>query len=272
MKSVDLIDGWPVPSPAMAVVAPEGLISRHGSFYMMVRWASVTKLFTAYAVLIGVQEGRWNLDEPAGPPGATVRHLLAHASGLPFEGTTPITPPGRRRVYSNTGFDLLGDFVTEKTGQPFETYLANTVLGPLEVEAELRGRPSEGLVGGVIGMARLAAELLTPTLLRPDLLHEATTVNFPNLPGTLPGVGRFDPLDWGLGFEIKGAKTSHWTGATNSPSTFGHFGGSGAFMWVDPVARVGLCVQTGREFGPWALEAWPELSDAVLAEAASPGP
>lgn len=273
MKALELIGSWPVPSPAMAVVGPEGLRSRHGSFYTVVRWASVTKLFTAYSVLIGVENGRWKLDDPAGPPGSTVRHLLAHASGLPFEGHTPITPPGRRRIYSNTGFDLLGDFITEKTGQVFADYLSKAVLEPLAVEAELRGRPSEGLVGGVIGMARLASELLRPTLLSPGLLGQATTTVFPTLPGTLPGVGRFDPLDWGLGFEIKGAKAPHWTGETNSPATFGHFGASGAFLWVDPVASIGLCVQTGREFGPWALESWPVLSDAVLAEVSGgPGP
>lgn len=266
MKAIELIGRWPVPSPAMAVVGPEGLRSRHGSFYTVVRWASVTKLFTAYSVLIGIESGRWTLDDQAGPPGSTIRHLLAHASGLPFEGRTPITPPGRRRIYSNTGFDLLGDFVAHKTGQVFADYLKDSVLGPLGIEADLRGRPSEGLVGGVIGMARLATELLVPTLLKPALLHDATTITFPTLPGTLPGIGRFDPLEWGLGFEIKGAKSPHWTGQANSPGTYGHFGGSGAFLWVDPVAEIGLCVQTGREFGPWALESWPILSDAVLAE------
>lgn len=266
MKALELIDDWPVPSPAVALVGPEGLRSRHGSFYTVGRWASITKLFTAYSVLIGVENELWQLDEPAGPPGSTVRHLLAHASGLPFEGQMPITPPGRRRIYSNTGFDRLGELITERTGQVFADYLDGTVLRPLAVEAVLRGRPSEGLVGGVIGMARLAGELLSPTLLNPGSLELASSVAFPTLPGTLPGVGKFDPLEWGLGFEIRGHKSPHWTGTTNSPATFGHFGGSGAFMWVDPVARIGLCVQTGREFGPWALEAWPVLSDIVLAE------
>ncbi len=268
MKAFELIGNWPVPAPAMAVVGPDGLRSRHGSFYTVGRWASITKLFAAYSVLIGVEDGRWGLDDPAGPAGSTVRHLLAHASGLPFEGMTPITPPGRRRIYSNTGFDLLGDFMSEKTGKTFSDHLTETVLGPLKVEAELKGRPSEGLVGGVTEMAGLAAELLTPTLLSTVSLDLATRVAFPSLAGTLPGIGRFDPLDWGLGFEIKGNKVPHWTGSSNSPATFGHFGGSGAFLWVDPVAKVGLCVQTGRDFGPWALEAWPVLSDAVLGEVA----
>jgi CubicO group peptidase (beta-lactamase class C family) len=110
--------------------------------------------------------------------------------------------------------------------------------------------------------------LLNPTLADSELFDQATRVAFPGLAGTLPGIGRFDPLDWGLGFEIKGKKAPHWTGQTNSAATFGHFGGSGTFLWVDPEARVGLGVQTGRDFGPWALETWPVLSDAVLAECA----
>ena len=50
-----------------------------------------------------------DLDEPAGPPGATVRHLLAHASGLPFEGAAPIARPGTRRIYSNEAFRVLAE-------------------------------------------------------------------------------------------------------------------------------------------------------------------
>ncbi len=50
---------------------------------------------------------------------------------------------------------------------------------------------------------------------------------------------------------------------------FGHFGGSGTFLWVDPVAKVACCALTTREFGEWAKVAWPVLSDAVLAEISS---
>ncbi|MGH8928903.1 MAG: serine hydrolase domain-containing protein [Acidimicrobiia bacterium] len=266
MKALEIIDEWPVPTPAAALVGPEGVRARHGSFYVEGRWASVTKLYTAYAVLIAVEQGHCELDDPLGPPGSTVRHLLAHASGLPFEGEIPLTPPGRRRIYSNSGFDLLGRHVESRTRQPFAEYLAAEVLSPLAIEAEMKGGPSEGLVGGLMGMARFAAELLDPTLVSKATLELATTVAFPSLPGTLPGVGRFDPLAWGLGPEIRDDKSPHWTGATNSPATFGHFGGSGTFLWVDPKPRIGLCCQTGREYGPWALELWPVLSDAVLAE------
>ena len=58
-------------------------------------WASVTKLATAVAMLVAAEEGIVDLDEPAGPPGSTFRHLLAHASGLPFDHGAPIARPGR---------------------------------------------------------------------------------------------------------------------------------------------------------------------------------
>ena len=50
----------------------------------------------------------------------------------------------------------------------------------------------------------------------------------------------------------------------NSPATFGHFGGAGTFLWVDPVVGLAAVVLTDREFGPWALAAWPTFSEAVL--------
>src|SRR2546425_457645 len=72
-------------------------------------WASVTKLATALAVLVAAEEGVVDLDDAAGPPGSTIRHLLAHASGLPLDGGAPIAEPGRRRIYSNAGFEALAD-------------------------------------------------------------------------------------------------------------------------------------------------------------------
>jgi CubicO group peptidase (beta-lactamase class C family) len=55
-------------------------------------------------------------------------------------------------------------------------------------------------------------------------------------------------------------------GGRVSRRAFGHFGGSGTFLWVDPVAGVACGCLTDLEFGSWALDAWPRLSDAVLAE------
>jgi CubicO group peptidase (beta-lactamase class C family) len=101
----------------------------------------------------------------------------------------------------------------------------------------------------------------------PETLDEATTVQFPGLSGVIPGVGRFDPNDWGLGFELRDRKPGHWTGNRVSERTFGHFGGGGTFLWVDPERELALACLADLEFGPWALEAWPALSDAVAASA-----
>jgi CubicO group peptidase (beta-lactamase class C family) len=229
----------------------------------------VTKPVTALAVLVAAEEGIVDLDEPAGPPGSTVRHLLAHASGLPFEGSEPIGRPGARRIYSNTGFDLLAELVAERAEMPFAQYLRAAVSDPLRIGAELRGSPGSGLFGSLDDLMRLARELQAPTLLAPETLTEATSVQFPGLAGVIPDMGRFDPNDWGLGFELKDEKPGHWSGTRTSPRTFGHWGGSGTFLWVDPEADLSLGVLTNLDFGEWAKEAWPKLSDAVYGEATS---
>jgi CubicO group peptidase (beta-lactamase class C family) len=263
------IDEWGAETAAAGILNTGEVVATHGPRDAVVRWASVTKLVTAMAALVAAEEGTIDLDEPAGPDGSTVRHLLAHASGLPFEPGAPTSRPERRRIYSNVGFEALAHHVAAAAGIPFDRYLADGVLRPLGLRAELRGSPAADLFGDLDDLLRFAAELQRPTLIAPETLDEATTVQFPGLVGVIPDMGRFDPNDWGLGFELKDAKSPHWTGALNSPRTFGHFGGSGTFLWVDPEAGVALGSLTDREFGPWALEEWPRLSDAVLAEAAS---
>ncbi len=80
----------------------------------------------------------------------------------------------------------------------------------------------------------MATELLAPARISRALLLEAASVQFAGLDGVLPGFGRYEPNDWGLGFELRDAKEPHWTGRGNSSSCFGHFGASGGFLWVDP--------------------------------------
>ena len=72
--------------------------AQHGDLERVFEWASVTKLATAIAVLVACEEGIVSLDEPAGPPGSTLHHLLAHASGLPTDGEAPIAKPGAKRI------------------------------------------------------------------------------------------------------------------------------------------------------------------------------
>lgn len=267
MEALRQIRGWPAENATAAVVSAGGVVAFAGDRSRVYRWASVTKLLTAYATLVAAEEGAVDLDEPAGPAGSTVRHLLAHASGLPFDGGHAIAAVGTRRIYSNTGFEALAEHVAARVEMPFARYLHAAVLGPLGMGAHLLGSPASHVHGALDDLILFAGELLRPEVIAAETLSEATAVAFPGLSGVLPGFGRFEPMDWGLGFELKSGKSPHWTGTLASPGTFGHFGGSGAFLWVDPAAGLALACLTDLEFGEWALEAWPRLSDAVLAEA-----
>ncbi|HWJ30949.1 MAG TPA: serine hydrolase domain-containing protein [Gaiellaceae bacterium] len=266
MEALRQIDEWEAQHAAAVVLRGGETVGEHGDRGHVFRWASITKLLTAYATMIAAEEGVVDLDEPAGPEGATVRHLLAHASGLPFEPGAPAGRPGQRRVYSNVGYETLAEHLAQRAEMPFGDYLAEGVLRPLGMQAELRGSAASELHGSVADLLAFAQELQRPTLVAPETLAEGTTVQFAGLAGVLPDFGRFDPLDWGLGFELRDGKHPHWTGSRNSPRTFGHFGGSGTFLWVDPEVDLALGVLTDREFDAWAKEAWPKLSDAVLLE------
>jgi CubicO group peptidase (beta-lactamase class C family) len=272
VEALRQVDAWPPEHAAAGVVGPDGVVGWHGDEAREYHWASITKPVTALAVLVAAEEGVVDLDEPAGPPGSTVRHLLAHASGLPFDGTVPIAAPGERRIYSNTGFELVAQHLSSRAEMAFEEYVTEAVLTPLEFSGELRGSGATGLHGTLFDLLDLGRELLAPTLVSRETLDEATSVNFAGLNGVLPDFGRMEPNDWGLGFELRDAKSPHWTGGANSPRTFGHFGGSGTFLWVDPEARLALGFLGDLEFDEWKEDArrlWPALSDAVLAEAAS---
>jgi CubicO group peptidase (beta-lactamase class C family) len=263
------VERWPAANVSVGVVSAGGPVAVHGRSEREYRWASVTKPVTALACLVAAEEGAIDLDEPAGPPGSTFRHLLAHASGLPLEGGSPIARPGERRIYSDYGFDVLGRALAEHAEMEFADYLHGAVLEPLKLGARYEGRPGSGLHGSLDDLLAFGRELLAPTLVAAETLAEATSVAFPGLVGVLPGFGRQEPNDWGLGFELRDRKSPHWTGSRNSERTFGHFGRSGTFLWVDPEAGVALGCLTDLTFGAWAAEAWPQLSDAVLAELGS---
>ncbi|WP_035849452.1 serine hydrolase domain-containing protein [Kitasatospora azatica] len=274
MQSLKMIEDWPVDTAAVAVVrgADGALLGAHGPQQHRFQLASVTKPLTAYTALVAVEEGVFELDDPAGPEGSTVRHLLAHTSGLAFDEHRAMAAPGTRRLYSNAGFDVLAATLAEAAGIPFEQYAAEAVFQPLgmldtTIEAVHRTPAGAGGISTAADLARFAAELQRPRLLHPSTVSTATReVAFPGLSGVLPGYGHQKPNDWGLGFEIRDHKSPHWTGALSSPNTFGHFGQSGTFLWVDPEAGVACIALADRDFGPWAAEVWPALTDAVLTE------
>jgi CubicO group peptidase (beta-lactamase class C family) len=268
MTALDALDDWPVPNAAAAVVGRNGVLATHGDIERQFALASVTKPLVARAAQVAIEEGAVELDTAAGPPGSTVRHLLAHTSGLAMVNGQTLARPGTRRMYSNYGFAVLAETVQEASGIEFGRYLAEAVLEPLGMTAtRLDGGAQTagyGATSTVADLAAFAIDLLSPATVSPEMHAEATSVQFPGLDGVLPGYGVQRPNDWGLGFEIRDSKTPHWTGANNSPGSYGHFGQSGTLIWADPVANLALVVLTDRDFGDWAVPLWPAISDSVL--------
>ena len=267
---LEVIDDWPVTAAAAAVVGPLGVRVAHGDTAKPFALASVTKPLVARAAQIAIEEGVVELDTASGPPGATIRHLLAHTSGLAMVSDEVLAKPGTRRIYSNTGFAVLAQAIEKESGIEFGQYLTESVFEPLGMSASTLSGGAEaagfGGVSTVADLALFARELLRPALVSPAMHTAATSVQFPGLSGVLPGFGAQRPNDWGLGFEIRDSKSPHWTGSANSPGTFGHFGQSGTFLWVDPVADLALVVLTDRNFGEWTYPLWPAISDGVLRE------
>lgn len=242
--------------------------------------ASVTKPIAAYAVLVAVDRGLLSLDQPAGPEGSTIRHLLAHASGLPFGVGAPIAKPGTRRIYSNYGFDVLGEAVSAQLGVTIQEWLRRELAEPLGMDTfELipgrwitqgskkvaAGSVAADGVASADSLARFAMELLSPTLISPTLWAQAYTPQWDGLPGILPGYGKQKNNQWGLGFSIRGRKDPHWLSEDFSSKTIGHFGQSGSFIWMDPdVQQAGIFL--GREsFGAEHKLYWPELTASMRA-------
>src|SRR5579884_2228134 len=228
MESLRAIDGWEAPFAAAGVVRAEGVAATHGDPDVPVRWASVTKLLTGLAALVAVEEGIVELDE-------RLRRLLSHAGE-------------RRRQYSNEGIEEAAGIVAAAAEMPFADYFREAVVVPLGLRGSLQGSPASEYVGPLGDLLALGCECLAPTLVAQETLDEATTVQFPGLAGVLPSFGRQEPNDWGLTFELRDRKSPHWTGSLNSPRTFGHFGQSGTFLWVDPDLRAACGVLTTRDF------------------------
>lgn len=265
---LSVIDTWPVPHAAAARVHATAVVT-HGDTSHRFRLASISKVITAVACLIAVEEGSVTLDDRVGPPGATLRHCLAHAAGYGFDTENTIIGVGKRRVYSNTGIERAARHVAERTGIPFADYVREAIFEPLSMaDSSVRSSPAYGMWSTVDDLVRFVLELMRPTLITSDTASLISTIQFPELGGVIPGLGSFTPNPWGLGTEIRGHKSPHWTGTTNSESTYGHFGGSGTMMWIDPAIDTALVALTDRDFDEWseqALTQWRSLSDAVVA-------
>lgn len=257
---------WPVDRAGYAVLVGGAVADRAGDDGIF-ELASIAKLFGAMTAMIALEEGSLDLDEAAGPPGSTVRHLLAHAAGYDFDSDRIIAGVGARRVYSNTGIEEYASHLEDRTGMAYSEYLRLGVLEPLGLtETVLYGSPAQGMRSSVDDIATFAAELMRPTLVSEETLRIARSPVFEDLAGVLPGIGRFDPNTFGLAIEVKDGKHPHWAGRRTSPETFGHFGGAGTFLWVDPTIDVAVVALTDRGFDSWAMQVWPEFSDLIVGQ------
>ena len=270
MTALDLTADWPVPAVSAAVLRGGEVVATIGDAHRVQRLASISKPMAAWATLVAVEEGIVSLDQPVGQPGCTLRHLLAHAGGYGFDGDDAIARPETTRMYSNTGFSLAAQAVEDAAGMAFADYLHESVFVPLGMTSSvLRGSAAHGVRSNLDDTCRFVAEVMRPRLIHESTAADAERIHYPSLAGIVPGVGRYEQCPWGLGFEVRGTKEPHWTGTTNSPRTFGHFGGSGTMFWVDPDCDLALVALADLDFDRWAgtaLEAWPALSDAVISE------
>ena len=273
MRALALTADWPVANVAAATISRDGAVSTIGSTDRLFHLASISKMLVGWTTLVACEEGTLDLDQPIGQDGCTARHLLAHAGGYAFDGDAAIAKPGLRRIYSNTGIEMVAAALASAARMPYEAYQREAVLEPLGMHnTELRGSPAHGLYSTLDDLIRFVTELHHPHLLSAASAVEFATVQFPGLAGVVPGVGRYTDCRWGLGTEIRGDKQPHWTGLANSAATYGHFGGAGTLLWVDPGAHIACLALTDRAFTQWsaeALEHWPRFADACLAEAAS---
>ena len=275
MTYFDLLDTWPVDSVAAATISPDGTVNRHGDTGAVFELASITKLLTAAGVHLAAEEGSISLADDAGvlieddrSRGATLADVLAHGGGYGPKGVV-LDDPGRRRIYSNGGYELLAHAVERGTEMAFADYLTEGLFQPLGMASTvLDGSAAYAARSTVDDLVRFITGL--PQLLAPETVEAMTNPYLPELIGVLPGYGRQTPNVWGLGPEIRSNKTPHWTGQRNSPKAWGHFGQAGTFLWVDPQSSLAAVTLTNRTFGDWAIPLWPTYSDAVINELARP--
>ena len=258
-----LAEGWPG-EPAVVVSRWRGgdwqTVASYGDLDQTRPWASVSKLVTALAAAIEVEADRARFDDVVDESGATLAHLLAHASGLGLEESDPRIAPGQKRIYSNAGIDRAAARLA-RSSDPSD-WLVRRVLAPLSLDStRVRGRAAEGIVGSTRDLATFAREWVRPTLVSTGARDVSAMPFLAELSGIVPGFGRFSPCPWGLGVEVRGDK-DHWMGDWPATS-FGHFGRSGALALVN-VAE-GLCVVATSTvpFGPWAHELWPNWTTRV---------
>jgi beta-lactamase class C len=216
---------------------------------------------------------------------------------------TPVSPRGERVSYSNVAYWLLGGVIAEVSGTPFPETLRTQVLTPLALndtfiapaEAEFErmarrygrakimnapygrriGSPSSGIFANARDLVRFASVLLANGV-DPDgkqwlsraAVELMTTDQTGGVPGGIEGILTWPSCAWGLGWEVKGDKLSHWTGDLTSPAAFAHPGQGGTLLWADPATGIACAILANRDLstGWWLSPArWARICNAIVA-------
>jgi CubicO group peptidase (beta-lactamase class C family) len=161
------------------------------------RIASVSKQFTAMAILLLQEQGKLHVQDPicryieACPPAwqpITIHQLLTHSSGIPdyydaFDNGQPFTrdqliawfktkpldfAPGARYSYSNSGYILLGYMIEKVSGQPYATFLQQNIFDPLQMRdtgyADNQQSPPDYATGYQQQSVKAVPDYITPGL------------------------------------------------------------------------------------------------------------
>lgn len=214
------------------------------------------------------------------------------------------TRPGTELIYSNTGYGILGRLAEAVTGRDCWELAWDHVFEPLELHNTIarpgpelderivrvldvygQGRPTEaynsqywrdlgipwgGLYGSPEDSVRFAATFLRSGdgFILPELAREMITDQVRGLKGEVQAARVKWPVAfWGLGWEIKGTKTKHWTGNLTSPQTFCHYGAAGTLLWADPTIDLAAAIFANRatfHLWPFKPPRWATLSDALV--------
>lgn len=257
---------------AVGVVDPDGELSVFGTVKGRYGFASVTKLLTTQVIADAVASGfvsfdDWVNDEYFNKGQVSLSDLLSHSSGIRPDHLECVAPR-EKRIYTNEAFELAGNFVMKRLGADFENYAIGDLFEEglglhLNSTIKMNGSCAHSANGSFEDLLAFAQEIRQPTFLEPQIHSQLVKPYLPELSGVLPGWGNYDRNEFGIGYEIKGDKSPHWTGSKSSPQTYGHFGQSGVFVFHDPVNMITASCVTNHDFGPWSKEAFPKMCDDI---------
>jgi CubicO group peptidase (beta-lactamase class C family) len=155
------------------------------------RLGSITKQFTAMAILILQERGKLKVEDPVGKyfddaprawEGVTIRHLLTHTGGVPS-----YFKPGEKFHYSNSCYFLLGAIIEKVSGKTYEAFLKEAIFDPLDMKDTGYDHPATILPGRASGYS-----LGKDGLVNAEYLDMAQPYSAGSLYSTVEDLARWD--------------------------------------------------------------------------------